>query len=99
MKKLLFLVAVLTAISTIAQDRVFTYNYQSNILNKGQKELEVWTTFGTGRQDYYHGLKHSLEFEIGLGTNLQTSFYLNLWVQQRNFIRKWSRIPELRKFL
>lgn len=77
MKKLLFLAAILTAISTVAQDRVFTYTYQSNVLNKGQKELEVWTTLGTGRQDYYRGLKHSLEFEIGLGGNLQTSFYLN----------------------
>jgi hypothetical protein len=77
MKKLLFLGAFMVAISAIAQDRVFTYTYQSNVLNKGQKEIEVWTTLGTGRQDYYRGLKHSLEFEIGLGGKLQTSFYLN----------------------
>jgi len=77
MKKLLFLCAFVAAISANAQDRVFTYTYQSNVLNKGQKELEVWTTLGTGRQDYYCGLKHSLEFEIGLGSKLQTSFYLN----------------------
>lgn len=77
MKKILFIAASLWAISAVAQDRVFTYTYQSNVLNKGQKELEVWSTLGTGRQDYYRGLKHSLEFEIGLGSNLQTSFYLN----------------------
>lgn len=77
MKKLLFLGALLAVISTQAQDRVFTYTYQSNVLNKGQKELEVWTTLGTGRQDYYRGLDHRLEFEIGLGGKLQTAFYLN----------------------
>ena len=77
MKKLLFLAALLAVISVQAQDRVFTYTYQSNVLNKGQKELEVWTTLGTGRQDYYRGLNHRLEFEIGLGSKLQTAFYLN----------------------
>jgi hypothetical protein len=77
MKKTLCIAAVLMAIGTQAQDRVFTYTYQSNVLNKGQKEIEVWTTLGTGRQDYYRGLNHSLEFEIGLGGKLQTAFYLN----------------------
>jgi hypothetical protein len=77
MKKILFIAAFMMAISAIAQDRVFTYTYQSNVLNKGQKEIEVWTTLATGRQDYYRGLKHNLEFEIGLGGKLQTSFYLN----------------------
>jgi len=77
MKKILFLAAMFVAVGLNAQDRVFTYTYQSNVLNKGQKELEVWTTLGTGRQDYYRGLDHSLEFEIGLGKKLQTAFYLN----------------------
>ena len=77
MKKILFIGAFMLAISAIAQDRVFTYTYQSNVLNKGQKELEVWTTLGTNRQDYYRGLNHSLEFEVGLGGKLQTAFYLN----------------------
>lgn len=69
--------AVLVATSALAQDRVFTYTYQSTVLNKGQKELEVWSTLGTNRQNYYRGINHSLEFEIGLGGNLQTAFYLN----------------------
>jgi hypothetical protein len=77
MKRILFIAAIMGSISAIAQDRVFTYTYQSNVLNKGQKELEVWTTLGTNRQDYYRGLDHSLEFEIGLGKKLQTAFYLN----------------------
>jgi len=77
MKKLIVLSAIFAFLNVQAQDRVFTYTYQSNILNKGQKELEVWTTLGTGRQNYYRGLNHSLEFEVGLGGKLQTAFYLN----------------------
>jgi len=46
-------------------------------LNKGQKELEVWTTLGTARKDFYRGIDHRMEFEIGLGKKLQTAFYLN----------------------
>ncbi len=82
MKKTLFIAAMIVALGTNAQDRVFTYTYQSNVLNKGQKELEVWTTFGTGRQEYYRGFEHSLEFEIGLGGKLQTAFYLNYGYSQ-----------------
>ena len=60
------------------QDRLFTYTYQSNVLNKGQREIEVWNTLENGRDDYYQRLTHRAEYEIGLGGNLQTSFYLNL---------------------
>lgn len=77
MKKIFFIALSFFATSVFAQDRVFTYTYQSNVLNKGQKELEVWTTLGTGRQDYFRGVDHRMEFEVGLGSKLQTSFYLN----------------------
>ena len=75
MKKLLFMCAFMAVLAANAQDRVFTYTYQSNVLNKGQKEIEVWSTLGTGRQDYYRGFDHSLEFEMGLGGNLQQERY------------------------
>jgi hypothetical protein len=61
-----------------AQDRLFTYTYQSSVLNKGQRELEVWNTLRSGRENYYSRLDNRTEFEIGLGKNLQTAFYLNL---------------------
>lgn len=77
MKKLFVLGAILACIGVQAQDRLFTYTYQSTVLGKGQKEIEIWTTLGADRQDYYRGLNHSLEFEIGLGGKLQTAFYLN----------------------
>jgi len=78
MKKTLLIISFFTLLSTVnAQDRLFTFTYQSNVLNKGQKELEVWTTMKNGRQDYFRGFDHTLEFEVGLGSKLQTAFYLN----------------------
>jgi hypothetical protein len=61
----------------VAQDRIFTYVYQSLVLNKGEKELEVWATYLTGKEDYFRALDTRAEFEVGLGKRIQTSFYLN----------------------
>jgi hypothetical protein len=74
---ILFLILGLTSV-TQGQDRIFTYAYQSNVLNKGQREIEVWNTLRQGRQDFYSRLDNRTEFEVGLGGKLQTSFYLNL---------------------
>ena len=68
------------------QDRLFTYTYQTNVLNKGQRELEIWNTLENGREDYYRRLRHRAEYEIGLGGNLQTAFYFNL--SQKTFFDK-----------
>jgi hypothetical protein len=78
MNKILLLLALICIVAGArAQDRVFTYTYQSGVLNKGQKEIEVWSTLSGGRNNFYRGLDHKLEFEVGLGRKLQTSFYLN----------------------
>lgn len=77
MKNLLFFVFLVSAMTSQAQDRLFTYTYQSNVLNKGQKELEVWTTMRNMRVNFYRAVDHRLEFEVGLGSKLQTAFYLN----------------------
>jgi hypothetical protein len=77
MKKILFLLALLNFGHTYAQDRIFTYTYQSGVLGIGQKELEIWTTLSSGRTNFYRGIDHRLEYEVGLGGNLQTAFYLN----------------------
>jgi len=43
MKKLyVILLFLLMVLGTQAQDRIFNYVYQSTVLNKGQKEIEVW---------------------------------------------------------
>jgi hypothetical protein len=69
---------LLTGLNINAQDRLYTYTYQSSVLNKGQSELEVWNTYRAGREDFYSRLDNRTEFEIGFGKNLQTAFYLNL---------------------
>jgi len=68
---------LLSSMSLLAQDRVFNYTYQSAVLNKGEKELEVWTTVLQGKTDYYREIQNRVEYEIGLGSNLQTAFYIN----------------------
>lgn len=78
MKRLIFLLALVNVTLVYSQDRLFTYTYQSTVLNKGQREIEIWNTLRTGRTDYYSRLDNRTEFEIGLGGKLQTSFYLNI---------------------
>ncbi len=79
MKKLILLSLslTLTGNALMAQDRIFNYTYQSNVLNKNQKELEVFTTVLSGKKDYFREIQNRVEYEVGLGSNLQTAFYLN----------------------
>lgn len=74
---LLLINVVVFPSSAITQDRIFTYTYQSSVLNPGQRELEPWTTFRIGKKDFYRRIDNRIEFETGLVRNLQTSFYLN----------------------
>lgn len=77
MKKILLISVIFNISHLYAQDRIFNYTYQSTVLNKGQKELEVWTTLRSGRSNYFRGIDQRVEFEVGLGKKLQTAFYLN----------------------
>ena len=83
LKSISILVFFNIAFVSRAQDRIFTYAYQSTVLNKGQREIEIWNTVRTGREDFYARLDHRSEFEIGLGRKLQTAFYLNLTAKTR----------------
>lgn len=65
------------AFSAHANDRHFAYNYETAVLAPGERELEVWTTWRSGRDTYYSRLDHRLEFEVGLTESLMTAFYLN----------------------
>jgi len=77
-----------------AQDRIFTYTYQSNVLNKGQREIEVWNTLRQGKQDFFSRLDNRTEYEVGLGGNLQTSFYLNLNTKTKTVVEGAQRSIE-----
>jgi len=81
----LFIICVLFATITLsrAQDRIFAYTYQTNVLNKGDFDLEFQNTLATGKvgdySPYVFGqhLDQRLEFEVGLGKKVQTAFYIN----------------------
>jgi len=79
MKKILSLSILLLAsyIASNAQDRVFGHTYQSNVLPADVVDLELWTTLRSGKQDYFNAFDHRIEFEVGLGKNIQTSIYFN----------------------
>lgn len=70
-------IVLIFSLNVSAQDRLFNYTYQSGVLNKGQKEIEVWTTVLSGKDDYYREIQNRVEYEVGLGSNLQVAFYLN----------------------
>src|SRR5262245_23386657 len=79
MKKLiLFLVFFVFISSLYTNERKFGYTYQSGVLGKGNKELEIWSTARIGKDiPYYARLDHRMEFEWGITNKLQTAFYLN----------------------
>ncbi|MGH2643076.1 MAG: hypothetical protein ACRDE2_03945 [Chitinophagaceae bacterium] len=73
---ILFSGLIVYSILSNAQDRVFTYTYQSNVLTPQEREIEVYNTFHFGRQDFYRAYQSKIEFETGIAQNLQASFYL-----------------------
>jgi hypothetical protein len=74
----LVLSSVLLASAATANERHFGYVYETGVLAPGAKELEVYTTLRTGRENYFSALDHRLSFEVGVANNLMTAFYLNL---------------------
>jgi Family of unknown function (DUF6662) len=76
-----FAAAAAAAVSAVspasATSRRFTYTYESLVLNKGDVELEPWTTVRNGREDFYRRFDQRIEFETGVSQRLQTAFYFN----------------------
>lgn len=79
MKKLLLVLAgLLFVVSSYSNERKFGYTYQSMVLGKGNKELEIWTTARIGRDiPYFAAIDNRMEFEWGITNKLQTAFYIN----------------------
>lgn len=69
--------SLLGAMPGAANERHFSYTYESGVLPPGEREFELWTTYRTGRHELYVRLDHRAEFEMGLTDRLMTSFYLN----------------------
>ena len=84
MKKISFTVSIIMILGLInmqnsfSNERKFTYIYQSDVLGKGFKELEITTTPMIGKNyGYYAELDNRMEFEVGVSKRLQTAFYIN----------------------
>jgi hypothetical protein len=67
----------LLAVPASANQRHFTYTYETATLPMGTAEIEPWTTVRLMREDYYVRFDHRLEFEVGLLDNFQAALYLN----------------------
>ncbi len=79
----LFTVASSLVSSAAADERHFTYAYESDVLQQGTWEFEQWITNSSGRKDGdFTRWDMRSEFEYGLGENLSTSLYLN-WRSER----------------
>lgn len=64
--------------TVLANERKFTYVYQSSVLEMDSKELEIWSTPRLGKvKGYFAALDNRVEFEVGLSRHLQSAFYLN----------------------
>ena len=72
------LAALASGLGTVhASERHFTYTNESAVLPPGEKELELWTTYRRGREQFYSRMDNRLELEIGVTDRLMTAFYLN----------------------
>lgn len=71
------LLCLATSQVALANDRRFTYSYESGVLPPGERELEVWSTARLGRESRYTRFDERLEFEVGLTQRLMTALYLN----------------------
>ncbi len=71
------------SLGSFGQDRMFAYTYQTNVLSKGDFDLEFHNTLKTGKTGKYSPyifgghLDQRLEMEFGLGRNVQAAFYFN----------------------
>jgi hypothetical protein len=85
MKRTIFILSMIFLVTTVlGQDRYFAQTYTSNVLGKGDIDLEIWHTSRFGHTDqFFHAMDQRMEFEVGLGSRWQTAIYLNRF--QKNY--------------
>jgi len=60
-----------------ANERKFTYVYETSVLAPGMRELEVWNTYRSERTYFFRQLDQSIELEFGIVDRLMGALYLN----------------------
>jgi hypothetical protein len=62
--------ALSAPLPVLANERHFTYTYESAVPPPGGRELELWSTFRNDRTGYYSRLDQRAEFEVGISDRL-----------------------------
>lgn len=77
--KSLLLVLLLAASTQPASAnwRRFSYIYESAVMPKDAREIELWNTLRINKKNFYRRLDQRIEYEWGLGGGVQTALYLN----------------------
>ncbi len=95
---LVTLLVVLSAAPASASDRVFTYTYETPVLQPGDFELEPWFTATLGKDHYYFRLDHRMELEWGVAKGVQTAIYINFRVQAEDVDGTMAKETKFRGF-
>ena len=72
----LFLSLLLPA-ADFANERKFTYTYETLTLPPGTREIEIWNTYRTDKDYFYRRIDQRVEYEFGITENFMSAFYLN----------------------
>ncbi len=75
--RVLCLLSVTVSSTVVADERHFTFTYESAVLPRLENEIELWITPRAGRRDYFLGFDYRLEFERGIADRLVTALYFN----------------------
>src|SRR6478672_1683094 len=79
MKKIVvFICTIISFATSHSQDRYFGRTYTTNVLSRGDFDIELWHTSRFEHEgEYFHAMDQRMEYEVGLGRNVQTAFYFN----------------------
>ncbi|MFA6455835.1 MAG: hypothetical protein WCW40_03355 [Bacteroidota bacterium] len=73
-----FSIIVLAGMQNLqANERKFSFTYETSVLPKGAREIELWNTDRRGRAYFYRRLDQRIEYEFGVSDNLMSALYLN----------------------
>jgi hypothetical protein len=77
-KNAVLLAASLATATGYADERLFTYSYEAEVLPKGGVEFEQWVTHKRDKDDgLFSRWEFREELELGLTDRLTTALYLN----------------------
>lgn len=75
--RVLCFLSVIVSSTVLADERHFTFTYESAVLPRSENEIELWITPRAGKRDYFLGFDYRLEFEHGIADRLVTALYFN----------------------